>query len=161
MLDLPAASGGEGYLSVHPDFTAIFTSNPGEYAGVHRSQDALRDRMATLDLGHFDEDTETRIVSAKAGIAGSDAAAIVRLVRGLRESGACEVLPTVRTSILLARTLHAANATTDRDGTFRRLCLNIMASQSSRDGNAAHIVRARETLEGLLDREALLEARAS
>lgn len=161
MLDLPAASGGEGYLQVHPEFTAIFTSNPSEYAGVYRSQDALRDRLATLDLGHFDEETETWIVSAKAGIARSDAAVIVRLVHGLRESGACEVMPTVRTCILLARTLYAANATTARDGTFRRLCLDILPSQSSRGGSAAHVVRVRETLEGLLDREALLEARAS
>jgi len=54
MLDMPAAREGEGYLRVHPDFTAIFTSNPEEYAGVYRSQDALRDRMVTLDLEHFD-----------------------------------------------------------------------------------------------------------
>ncbi|MCK4417155.1 MAG: AAA family ATPase, partial [Candidatus Latescibacteria bacterium] len=42
MLDLPAArQGGEGYLRVDPNFTPIFTSNPEEYAGVYRSQDAL------------------------------------------------------------------------------------------------------------------------
>ncbi|MBI3953536.1 MAG: AAA family ATPase, partial [Chloroflexi bacterium] len=37
MLDLPASREGEGYLRVHPQFTAIFTSNPEEYAGVYRS----------------------------------------------------------------------------------------------------------------------------
>ena len=157
MLDMPSASGGAGYLQVHPDFTAIFTSNPSEYAGVHLGQDALRDRLATLDLGHFDEETEIRITSAKSGIAQPDAEVIVRLVRGLRESGACEVLPTVRSCILLARTLHAANAAAARDGLFRRLCLDILASQSSRDGTAAHQARVRETLDGLLDRESRLE----
>ncbi|MFQ5534087.1 MAG: gas vesicle protein GvpJ [Sphingomonadales bacterium] len=45
VLGLPAAREGDaGYLKVHPQFTAIFTSNPEEYAGVFRSQDALRDR---------------------------------------------------------------------------------------------------------------------
>ena len=42
LLSLPKQrNGGEGYLDVHPDFRAIFTSNPLEYAGVHKSQDAL------------------------------------------------------------------------------------------------------------------------
>jgi len=36
---------GEGYLRVHPNFRAIFTSNPEEYAGVHRTQDAPLDRL--------------------------------------------------------------------------------------------------------------------
>ncbi|MFQ5874363.1 MAG: gas vesicle protein GvpN, partial [Dehalococcoidia bacterium] len=59
ILDLPAERGGEnGHLQVHPDFRAIFTSNPQEYAGVHRAQDALRDRMITINLGHYDRETE-------------------------------------------------------------------------------------------------------
>ena len=42
LLNLPKkCNGGEGYLEVHPAFRAIFTSNPQEYAGVHKSQDAL------------------------------------------------------------------------------------------------------------------------
>ena len=75
MLKLPAARKGESYLRVHPDFTAIFTSNPEEYAGVYRSQDALRDRMITLDLAHFDEETEIGITAAKSGIGRGDAGA--------------------------------------------------------------------------------------
>ena len=74
MLDLPAPRQGEGnYLKVHPDFTAIFTSNPEEYAGVHRSQDALRDRMITLDVDYFDEETEVRITEFKSGLVNGDA----------------------------------------------------------------------------------------
>ncbi|MEI8191644.1 MAG: gas vesicle protein GvpN, partial [candidate division NC10 bacterium] len=69
ILDCPAGrDGGETYLRVDPKFTAIFTSNPEEYAGVHRSQDALRDRMITMDLEHFDEVTEVGIVRAKSGL---------------------------------------------------------------------------------------------
>ena len=66
IMDMPAGRGdAEPYLRVHPDFTAIFTSNPEEYAGVHRSQDALRDRMITMDLDHFDYETEVAITLAK------------------------------------------------------------------------------------------------
>src|SRR3990170_4062238 len=80
MMDLPVGRGGEEpYLSVDPEFNAIFTSNPEEYAGVHKSQDALRDRMITMDLDHFDEETEMAIVRAKSGL--PQAEKIVKVVR--------------------------------------------------------------------------------
>ncbi|MDP2830827.1 MAG: gas vesicle protein GvpN, partial [Candidatus Omnitrophota bacterium] len=66
MMDLPVGRGGEEpYLKVDPDFTAIFTRYPEVYAGVHWSQDALRDRMITMDVDLFDYDTELAIVQAK------------------------------------------------------------------------------------------------
>ena len=49
ILNLPALRpSGAGYLEVHPNFRAIFTSNPEEYAGVHKTQDALMDRLITI-----------------------------------------------------------------------------------------------------------------
>ncbi|MCF8066825.1 MAG: gas vesicle protein GvpN, partial [Desulfarculaceae bacterium] len=46
ILNLPKLRrAGEGYLQVNPNFRAIFTSNPEEYAGVHKTQDALLDRL--------------------------------------------------------------------------------------------------------------------
>ncbi|MFN8468292.1 MAG: AAA family ATPase [Caldilineaceae bacterium] len=38
ILILPNSTNSGGYIKVHPDFTALFTSNPEEYAGVHASQ---------------------------------------------------------------------------------------------------------------------------
>jgi len=94
MLDMPANRGdGEGYLQVDPSFTAIFTSNPEEYAGVYRSQDALRDRMVTMDLDHFDEETEIAITAAKSGMSRAEAAKVVSIVRALRDSDVCEMRP--------------------------------------------------------------------
>ena len=58
---------GEGYMQVHSDFKAIFTSNPEEYAGVHKTQDALMDRLITISLGHFDRETEIEIAISKGG----------------------------------------------------------------------------------------------
>ncbi len=152
MLDLPAAREGDNYLRVHPDFTAIFTSNPEEYAGVYRSQDALRDRMITLDLDFFDADTEIGITEAKSGIDRADAAKIVSIVRDLRESGVCEFAPTVRGCIMVARAMKVRNGTsTVGDSLFRHLCLDILASESSRVGSKAQAARVKEVLEGLID----------
>src|SRR3989337_2617018 len=69
MMDLPVGRGGEElYLRVHPAFSAIFTSNPEEYAGVHKSQDALRDRMITMDFDCVDYETEVAIIQAKSNL---------------------------------------------------------------------------------------------
>ncbi len=152
MLDLPAARNGEGYLRVHPDFTAIFTSNPEEYAGVYRSQDALRDRMVTLDLEHFDEETEIAITEAKSGLDRSDAEKIVRIVRGLRESGTCEFAPTVRGCIMVAKALKVQNGSVGTGNElFRQLCLDILASESTRVGSKTQTSRVREAVNRLID----------
>jgi len=153
MLDLPAARDGESYLRVHPDFTAIFTSNPEEYAGVYRSQDALRDRMITLDLDHFDEETEIGITEAKSGLERPDAEKIVRIVRDLRESGACEVAPTVRGCVMVAKAATVQGCSiSSRDDMFRQLCLDILASESSRVGSKDQTSRVKEVLTELIDR---------
>ena len=135
MLDLPAAREGDSYLRVDPNFTAIFTSNPEEYAGTFRSADALRDRMVTMDLDHFDEETEIGITQAKAGLSRADAETIVRIVRGLRGSGKCESAPTVRGCVMIARTLVVrGTAIAANDPVFRDTCTDILASETSRSG---------------------------
>jgi gas vesicle protein GvpN len=152
MLDMPAAREGEGYLRVHPDFTAIFTSNPEEYAGVYRSQDALRDRMVTLDLEHFDEETEVAITAAKSGLDRSDAEKIVHIVRGLRESGVCEFAPTIRGCIMVGKALKVQNGSVSaQNNLFRQLCLDILASESTRVGSKAQTARVKEVVGQLID----------
>ncbi|MBT9171584.1 MAG: Denitrification regulatory protein NirQ [Actinobacteria bacterium] len=154
MMDLPAArGGGENYLRVDPDFTAIFTSNPEEYAGVHRSQDALRDRMVTMDLDHFDLETEVAITEAKSGLPRKDAEKIVLVVRGLRESGKCEFAPTVRGCIMIAKTVKVLNGSVDaKDGIFRDICQDVLASETTRIGSKANEARVKEMVRNLISK---------
>ncbi|NQT73921.1 MAG: gas vesicle protein GvpN [Chloroflexi bacterium] len=152
MLDMPAARQGEGYLRVHPDFTAIFTSNPEEYAGVYRSQDALRDRMITMDLDHFDEETEIAIAAAKSGLATSEAGMIVRVVRALRDAGICEFAPTIRGCVMVAKSMKVMNASVDaNDPVFRQLCLDILASESTRVGSKVQASKVKQLIGQLID----------
>ncbi len=150
MMDLPAArEGGEGYLKVDPNFTAIFTSNPEEYAGVHRSQDALRDRMVTLDLDFFDEETEVEITTAKSGLIKPDATKIVRIVRDLRESGVCEFEPTVRGCIMIAKTLSVSDGNKAISADNRRfvaIAQDILASETSRIGSKSNEKKVKEAI---------------
>jgi len=153
MMDLPVGRGEDPYLKVDPDFTAIFTSNPEEYAGVHRSQDALRDRMITMDLDHFDYDTEIAITRAKSKLLKRDVEVIVNIVRGLRESEKCEFAPTVRGCIMIAKTLKVQNITPSKsNGTFMQICQDILASETSRVGSKTNQSRVKEIVKELVEK---------
>lgn len=130
LLPLPAARGGESYLKVHPDFTAIFTSNPEEYAGVYKSQDALRDRMVTIELGNFDEETEIDITRAKAKLSSRDSRHIVRLVRKVREAKSENRLtPTVRACIVLGKIFKLKEGAGPGSNGFKQICLDVLMSE--------------------------------
>ncbi|MCL6578975.1 MAG: gas vesicle protein GvpN [Candidatus Bathyarchaeota archaeon] len=125
IFSLPASSGG-GYIRVHPDFRAILTSNPEEYAGVYRAQDALLDRLVTIHLNGFDEETEVRITMAKASVPYEDAKRIVGIVRRLRETGLCEYTPTVRSCIMIAKLMKQCGADLNSKK-FREICHDVLA----------------------------------
>lgn len=159
MMDLPVGRGGEEpYLKVDPDFTAIFTSNPEEYAGVHRSQDALRDRMITMDLDHFDYDTELAITQAKSKLSKQNSEIIVNIVRGLRESGKCEFAPTVRGCIMIAKTLKVQKLTPSKSSSrFMQMCQDILASETSRVGSKTNQDRVKQVVKELVAKELGIE----
>ncbi|MDO8673300.1 MAG: AAA family ATPase, partial [Dehalococcoidia bacterium] len=133
ILVLPPSRNGNSYLKVHANFAAIFTSNPEDYAGVHKTQDALLDRMVTIDLDYFDWETEVAITQSRSGIAIGDAELIVNLVRAYREAGASEPSPTVRSCIMIAKVLALREArAVDGDSIFVQTCLDVLASAMSR-----------------------------
>ena len=135
ILNLPSLrrSGGEVYLEVHPNFRAIFTSNPEEYAGVHKTQDALMDRLITLNLGNFDRETEIQIGMSKSGLARADAEVVVDIVRELRGTGVNNHRPTIRATIAIARILvhRQARARMD-DPVFQWVCHDVLTTETAK-----------------------------
>ncbi len=135
VLVLPAGHNGSSYLKVHPDFVAIFTSNPEDYAGVHKTQDALRDRMVTMDLDYFDRETEISITQARSGLPVEDAERIVGLVRALRETGIFEFGPTIRSCIMIAKVLVLLEGRAAcTDPIFEQACLDVLAADPGHAG---------------------------
>lgn len=126
----------EGFMDVHPEFRAVFTSNPEEYAGVHRTQDALMDRLVTIRLDYLDRDTEVRVVATKSGLPLRDAEVIVDLVRGARDVSLTKNGPSMRASIMIA-TLSAQQGIrpTAVDSLFRDICHDVLT------GPIAKVVR--------------------
>jgi gas vesicle protein GvpN len=141
---------GEAYLEVHPQFRAIFTSNPEEYAGTHKTQDALMDRLITIPLGHYDRETEIQITMAKSGIARPDAERIVDIVRELRAVGVNNHRPTIRACIAIARILARRGGSADaEDPVFKwvsRDVLSVDTAKVTRGGQSLMLQKVDEII---------------
>ena len=130
ILILPNSTNSGGYIKVHPDFTALFTSNPEEYAGVHASQDALLDRMVTIDIDFYDLDTEVAVTAARSGLSLDDAARVVGIVRDFRASGAYQQLPTLRACVIMGRVLAHQNQRPSADNPFfMQVCMDVLGGK--------------------------------
>ena len=153
VMDLPPQREGEEvhYLKVHPNFCAIFTSNPEEYAGTHKAQDALRDRMVTIDLDYFDRKTEIAITQAKSGLSKEDAEKIVDVVRAMRKNNPCEFPPTVRSCITLAKAVEISKGKVSASNPiFRQLAQDILVSQTTRSPWSSKRKEIKELVEELI-----------
>lgn len=128
IMSLPSmARRGQGYQMVHPNFRVIFTSNPDEYVGTHKTQDALMDRMITLKVGHNDRETEMLITQSKTGVRIEDAEKIVILVRALRKMSNSEHRPTVRAAIAIGKVVaHRNMEISSGNLLFRQICKDIL-----------------------------------
>jgi len=130
LLELPPIAGGRdgsGPLRVHPEFRAIFTSNPEEYAGVHKTQDALLDRMITISMGGHDEATETEITAAKSGLSRDEAARIVELARAVRALKPLRHPPTIRSCLMIAKVAALRKVPIDpNDALFLAICRDVL-----------------------------------
>ena len=151
LLILPAGNRKNGYMKVHPQFRAILTSNPQDYVGVHQVQNALSDRMLTLDLDHYDRETEIAITGARSGLSTENASNIVDVVRDFRASGECEDTPTLRSCIMIAHVIarHEIQPLA-QDPRFVSICLDVLGSKAGyeREQRDQH----KQMLLGLIER---------
>jgi nitric oxide reductase NorQ protein len=130
VLVLPTSTGANSYVKVHPEFRAIFTSNPQEYAGVHESPDALSDRLVTMDLDYYDRETEIAITVANSRLPYDEAARVVDIVREFRASGEYDQAPTLRACIMIARVAALQGLVpSSGDPRFVQICLDILESK--------------------------------
>ena len=141
ILNLPGLRGaGEGYMDVHPSFRAIFTSNPEEYAGTHKTQDALIDRMITIKLGHPDRDTEIEILHSRSGLDNEESAYIVDIVRELR-GDEHKSKTSLRAGIAIAKILHHQNIKPRfGDRLFHAVCYDTLSMETAKVQHAGRSI---------------------
>jgi nitric oxide reductase NorQ protein len=128
ILELPTRFGEERYIKVHPDFNAILTSNSIEYAGIHRPQDALLDRMVGMYTDYYCYETEVQIVKEHTGVTDEQSDRIVRVVRTLRERVPEAQKPGTRACIMIAKGLKTLNGHGDIN--FEQLCIDVIATKT-------------------------------
>lgn len=160
LLVLPKAGRGETYIRVHPEFRAIFTSNPLDHVAAHEMQDALLDRMVTLDLEGFDRATEVSITAARSGLSFADAARIVDMVRDFRRSREYTQRPTLRASIMIGRMAAAQGLAVSADEPdFVQLCLDVLGSRLKPGSGGQPEPRHRQMLVKLIEHFCPAESR--
>jgi len=129
ILELPTKFGEDRYIKVHPDFKAILTSNSIEYAGIHRPQDALLDRMVGIYADYYGFETEVRIVIEHTGTSRDMAERIVRIIRSIREKLPDAQKPGTRACIMIAKGMKMLNGHSSIN--FEQLCIDVIASKTS------------------------------
>ncbi|GBE91522.1 gas vesicle protein GvpN [Nostoc cycadae] len=132
LLVLPTNQHRAEYIRVHPQFRAILTSNPQEYCGVHATQDALMDRVITIDMPPPDELTQQEIVVHKTGIDSEKADKIVRLVRMFWSRSASGQGGGLRSCLMIARICHEHEIFVNfEEPNFQDICADILLSRTN------------------------------
>lgn len=132
LIVLPPSGNRPEYIRVNPHFRGIFTSNPEEYCGVHGTQDALMDRLITIDMPEPDELTQQEILVQKTNIERSAALAIVRMVKAFQRKASKERASSLRASMMIAKVCQEHDVrVVPEDVDFRDTCSDILLSRAA------------------------------
>ncbi len=132
ILVLPPESNRVEYLKVSPQFRAIFTSNPEEYCGVHATQDALMDRLITIDVPEPDDHTQQEILLQKSELDRASVATIVQVVKAFRVHTQSSASSGLRSCLMISKICKDHDIVVDvYNAEFRDLCADILLSRSS------------------------------
>ena len=132
LLVLPPSGNRNEYIRVNPHFRAIFTSNPEEYCGVHATQDALLDRLITINMPEPDDLTQREILVQKTEIDRESAAFIVDLVKSFRSRTGTEKASGLRSCLMIAKVCHEHEILVmPENAEFRDICQDLLLSRSS------------------------------
>ncbi|MCS6815248.1 MAG: gas vesicle protein GvpN, partial [Cyanobacteria bacterium] len=132
LLVLPPNHNRSEYIRVNPQFRAILTSNPEEYCGVHATQDALMDRLITINMPEPDELTQQEILVHKVGIDRESALLITRLVQTFRRKADSDKVSGLRASLMIAKICHEHSIPILPEETdFRDICQDILLSRTN------------------------------
>jgi hypothetical protein len=108
------------------------------------------DRLITINVDHYDRETEIQITMSKSGIPRSDAETIVDIIRELRMVGVNNNRPTIRACIAIGKVLaHLGARALENDPTFDWVCrdvLNTDTAKVTRSGQSLMQEKIREVI---------------
>ncbi|NJN03369.1 MAG: gas vesicle protein GvpN [Leptolyngbyaceae cyanobacterium SL_1_1] len=131
LLVLPPSNSRPEYIRVHPQFRAIFTSNPEEYCGVHGTQDALLDRLVTINMPEPDELTQQQIVVRKTGIDADSALLLIHIVKNFQSAMAKDSISSLRPCLIISTVCQEHNIDMlPENSEFREICGDVLLARS-------------------------------
>ena len=87
--------------------------------------------MITINLSHYDRETEIAITQAKSGVSRPDVERIVDIVRDFRETKQYEFAPTVRACVMIGKVLNLCRGhAVANDENFTQACLDVLGSEA-------------------------------
>jgi gas vesicle protein GvpN len=116
-------------LPIHSNFSIIFISNPQDYTGSFKTQDALLDRMITFRLNYYDMETEAKIISGKTGLVLEQAKKIANIIDHVRSISTKNQTqaPSLRSAIMIATIAQKSEIKVDyKDESFLTLCKDVL-----------------------------------
>lgn len=130
LLVMPPNGHKSEYIKVHPQFRAIFTSNSEEYCGVHGTQDALMDRLVTINMPEPDTLTQQEILVQKIGIHREYAGRVIQVVKGFRDRIGREKASGLRAGLMIAKVCqeHGIPVTAESQD-FADICEDVLLSR--------------------------------
>lgn len=152
VLELPINYyGNNKLLKIHPDFKIIFTSNPEEYTGVYKFQDALVDRFITLELDFPDQNSEISIAAANSNLSVDKVRNLVEIVRNFREVYRSKFVVSLRDSIKLCRIIQTGNISIEYDNeVFKKVCIDVLTSGVSIQNTFNDQTKIKEVLDNII-----------
>jgi gas vesicle protein GvpN len=131
LLALPPTAQGTEYVRVDSHFRGIFTSNPEEYCGVHATQDALLDRLITINMPEPDELTQQEIAVQKTGLRRDRVQIVVRLVKAFQQTAHSGLSSGLRASLMISKICQEHTIEIEpRNDDFRDVCADILLSRT-------------------------------
>nr|CAA69887.1 gvpN [Halorubrum vacuolatum] len=130
VLELPGQHGESRYVDVHPEFRAILTSNSVEYAGVHKPQDALLDRLIGIYMDFYDAETEAEILRTHLDedeLSDDRITEIVTLIREFRER--LDITVGTRAAIMIGEGVSVVEDPTQAE--LAEICVDVLTSKVS------------------------------
>ncbi len=147
ILELPTVFGDNRYVKVHPDFAIILTSNSTEYAGIHKPQDALLDRMVNIYMDYYDYDTELKIAQAHTHLPLGEAERVVKVVRTIREKMPEPYKPGTRAEIMICRGLKALGRDRSK-GSIEQIYVDVLATKI---GDQRELLKKSDLIQTVID----------
>ncbi|EKV00891.1 ATPase, dynein-related subfamily [Leptolyngbya sp. PCC 7375] len=132
---------GSEYVSIHPEFRVIFTSNSEEYYGTYGTQTALLDRLITIHLSEPDVLTQQQLLIELTGISNDAATLVIRIVQQFFRHVAPEGQFSLRPKLMIAQVCQRERIDISADDAeFRQVCRDILLSRSSQPTTDANEV---------------------